>query len=211
MDLQRTEQWHADRLGKVTASRISDVMAKGRSGAPSATRANYLAELVSERLTGVPYQGFQSAVMQRGTEEEDNAIRLYAFMRDADVVEVGFIPHPTISDAGASPDRLVGADGLAEFKCPNTATHIKTLRGGKIDRTYRLQMQWQMECTGRAWCDFVSYDPRLPPEMALHVERVERDDEEVAEVREAVTAFLAEVSEAVADLRDRFPGFSEAA
>ena len=200
---QRTDEWLSERAGKVTASRIADVMAKTKSG-HGAGRANYMADLVAERLTGVPKQGFTNAAMQWGTETEPYARDRYSEEMLCVVEEVGFVRHPTIENTGASPDGLVGDDGLVEIKCPNTATHIETLRGGAIDRKYILQMHWQMICCERQWCDFVSFDPRLPLEMQLHVQRVERDEELCAEIEAEVTAFLKELDETVADLRARY-------
>ncbi len=196
---QGTEEWEAARCGAVTASRIKDVMAKGQKGAPSKTRATYMGELIAETMTGVPADSFTSAAMQHGTDTEGEARAAYALLREA-VDEVGFVAHPSISRSGASPDGLVGDDGLVEFKCPNSATHIATLRGAKIARAYALQMQWQMACTGRKWCDFVSYDPRMRADLSVSIERIERDDELIAEIEAEVTAFLAEMDAAIADL-----------
>lgn len=201
---QRTEEWHQARLGRVTASKIADVMAAGRGGKPSATRANYRAQLVVERLTGTPSEGFTSAAMQHGTETEPQARATYTLMTFRSVEEVGFVPHPSIEMAGASPDGLIGDDGLIEIKCPNSATHIATLRGASIDDKYMKQMQFQMACTGRAWCDFVSFDPRLPDEMQMHIRRVDADWEMINEIETAVRSFLAEVNEELADLRARY-------
>ena len=200
---QRTPEWFAQRLGKVTASRIGDVMAKTKTGF-SASRANYHAHLVAERLTGIASEGFSSAAMQWGTETEPQARAMYSFETGQEVEETGFHVHPALAMSGASPDGLVGASGLLEVKCPNTATHIATLRGGSIDRKYILQMHWQMACTGREWCDFVSFDPRLPLEMQLHVQRVNLDAALLAEIETEVTTFLSEVDSAVADLRERY-------
>lgn len=200
---QRTDAWLSERAGKVTASRIADVMAKTRSGY-GAGRANYMADLVAERLTGEPKQGFMNGAMQWGIDTEPQARAMYELETGFSVVEKGFCPHPTIPMTGASPDGLVGDNGLVEIKCPNTATHIATLRGGAIDRKYILQMHWQMMCIGREWCDFVSFDPRLPPEMQMLIQRVELDAELAAEITEEVTKFLAELDEAVADLRARY-------
>lgn len=201
---QRTEEWFQSRLGKVTASKIADVMAQGRGGAPSATRATYRAQLVVERLTGVPYEGFRSAAMDHGTETEPQARATYILNTGRNVAEVGFVAHPRIEMTGASPDGLIGDDGLIEIKCPNSATHIATLRGADIDGKYLKQMQWQMACTGRAWCDFVSFDPRLPDEMQMLICRVPRDDALIAEMEAAVTAFLSEVDAEIADLQNRY-------
>jgi len=196
---QRTDEWFASRCGKVTASRIADVMAKTKTGY-GAGRANYMAQLVAERLTGATEPCFTNAAMQWGTEKEPEARECYSFHRGLSVVEEGFVPHPVIDMAGASPDGLVGDHGLVEIKCPNTATHIDTLLGAAIDDKYIKQMQFQMACCGRKWCDFASYDPRLGVEMQLHVRRVERDDALIAEIEEAVAAFLAELDDKVARL-----------
>lgn len=199
---QRTEEWFAARLGKVTASRVADVMAKTKSG-PSASRKNYLAELVAERLTGMQGERFQSAAMQWGTDQEPQARLAYEFLTDNPVEEVGFIDHPTIEMFGASPDGLVGDKGLVEIKCPNTATHIDTLLTGKIDRKYLIQMQAQMACTGRDWCDFMSFDPRLPADLQTFVQRVDRDDEVIAEIEDEVAAFLTDLDGTVASLTEK--------
>lgn len=190
---QRTDEWHAARLGKVTASKIADVMASGRAGAPSVTRANYLAQLLCERLTGRPTEGYTSEAMQHGTDNEPIAINAYEMAQDVIVTPIGFVNHPSIEMSGASPDGLVGDEGLIEVKCPNSATHLATLKGADIDSRYMKQMQWQMACTGRAWCDFVSFDPRMPDHMQLHVQHVRRDDEMIAQIEAAVLTFLAEL------------------
>lgn len=200
---QRSEEWFAARLGKATASKIADIMARTKSGY-GAARTNYAAQLITERLTGEKSDSFTNAAMQWGTETEPRARAAYEFLHGVEVEEVGFIDHPNLAMSGASPDGLVGADGLVEIKCPNTATHLATLEGSKIDRKYILQMQWQMACTDRNWCDFASYDPRLPLSMQLHVERVERDDGLIAEIEEEVGKFLTEIATREADLRARY-------
>lgn len=200
---QRTAEWFAARLGKVTASRVADVIAKTKSGV-SASRANYLAELVAERLSAEPSESFMSDAMRRGMEIEPAARNAYAFLTGNPVVEVGFVSHPAIEMAGASPDGMVNDDGLVEIKCPGTAKHIATLRGASIDGKYVTQMQWQMACTKRSWCDFVSYDPRLPVEMQIEVRRVQRDDALIDELEREVIAFLGEVDATVTDLLNRF-------
>lgn len=201
---QRTPEWFEQRLGKVTASCIHKVMAKLKDGRPGADRNNYHAQLVTERLTGTVAESYSNAAMQWGTETEPQARAMYRFDTGLDAEETGFAPHPTIGMSGASPDGLVGEDGLLEIKCPNSATHIATLTDAPIDRKYLLQMQWQMACTGRAWCDFASFDPRLPIEMQLHVRRVDRDDKLIAEIEAEVTAFLAQVDETVGTLTSRY-------
>lgn len=193
---QRSPEWYAARLGRVTASRIADVMATTKSG-PSASRKNYLAELVAERLTGCTAGGFTSPAMQWGTETEPQAVATYTLVTFREVAPAPFVPHPTIEHAGASPDGYVGEAGLIEVKCPNTATHIDTLLGGAIPDKYQKQMLFQMACTGRQWCDFVSFDPRLPEHMQIFIKRLDRDEDAVAEIEAAVRGFLAEVAETV--------------
>lgn len=190
---QRTDEWFAARCGRITASRLSDVMAKTKSDY-SASRKNYMMELICQRLTGKCDQGFTNAAMQRGTELEPVAREMYVLNQfDAEVKEVGFIPHPTIEWFGASPDGLVNDDGLLEIKCPNTATHIDTLRTGKPKREYLLQMHAQMMCTGRNWCDFVSYDDRLPENLAYFEIRIFQDKDLVEDIIQEITVFLAEL------------------
>lgn len=196
---QRTDDWFAARAGKATASSIYKILAKTKTGY-GADRENYAAQLVAERLTGKPADSYSNAAMQWGIDTEASAREAYAIKIDDKPVEIGFVDHPAIAWSGASPDGLVGFDGLVEIKCPNTATHIRTLNGAGIDKKYMLQMQWQMACTEREWCDFVSFDPRLPDEMQMHVRRVERDDALLAEIEAEVTKFLDEVAATVAQL-----------
>lgn len=201
--VQGSPEWHALRLGKVTASRIADVVAKTKSGY-SASRANYMAELIAERLTGIPAEKFTNGAMQWGIDTEAEARDAYSFRADADVEAVGFVEHPKIPMTGASPDGYVGDDGLVELKCPNTATHFDTLLGGAIPSKYVHQAMWQMACTGRKWCDWVSYDPRVPEEMRLFVYRIKRDDNLIDTLETEVRSFLAEVDKKLGELRSRY-------
>lgn len=196
---QGSPEWHAERCGKVTASRIADLMAKTKTGW-GASRANYCAQLVAERLTGTVIDGYTSQAMEWGTAMEGEARGTYEFYADCAVSAAGFVPHPEIAMCGASPDGYIDDDGLVEIKCPQTATHIDTLLGQAVPSKYVLQIQWQLACTGRKWCDFVSFDPRMPEEMRLFIRRVERDDGRIAEITEAVILFLSEVSDKVAQL-----------
>ena len=200
---QGSPEWFAARLGKISASRMADVTAKTKGGW-GASRANYAAELVAERLTGAKADKFSNAAMQWGTEQEPFARTLYAFMTDATVTQIGVAMHPSIDMACASPDGLVGDGGLVEIKCPNTATHIETLLGSEIDGKYVKQMQWQMACIGANWCDFVSFDPRMPADMQIHIQRVERDPAMIAELEQAARLFLADVDATVAQLISKF-------
>lgn len=201
--IQGTDEWHQARLGRVTASRVADVVAKTKSGW-SASRANYAAELIAERLTGNPTEHFVNAAMQHGTDTEPQARIAYEAWTDCPVGEVGFVQHPRIEMSGASPDGLVGDDGLIEIKCPNSATHIDTLMGEPVAGKYLTQIQWQLACTGRKWCDWISFDPRLPEEMRLFVKRVPRDDALIAILEKEVLAFLAEIEETVEALKQRY-------
>lgn len=200
---QGTDDWFAARLGKVTASRVADVIAKTKTGV-SASRMNYMAQLVCERLTGTAAESYSNAAMQWGIDHEADAAAAYTFHHDTELESIGFVDHPRIAMSGASPDRLVGTVGLVEIKCPNTATHINTLDCGKVPEKYLTQMQWQMACCNRDWCDFVSYDPRMPEEMRLFVKRVERDGNRISELETEVAAFLNEVDETVTRLRERY-------
>ena len=203
MIIQGTPEWFDLRRGKVTASRVADVVAKTKSGW-GASRANYAAQLVAERLTGVTAESYTNAAMQWGTATEPEARSAYEFLRDADVRDVGFVPHPTIAMAGASPDGLVGDDGMVEIKCPNTATHIATLLGEPIPTSYITQMQWQLACTGRQWCDWVSYDPRLPESMRLHVQRILRNNTQIDGLEYEVKKFLADIDATVEALQAKY-------
>lgn len=196
---QGSEEWKNLRLGKVTASRVADVLAKTKSGA-SASRKNYMAQLLCERLTGRQEESFTNAAMQRGIDLEPVARANYMLETGEIVQEVGFIDHPTIEYFGASPDGLIGDDGLIEIKCPNTATHLETLKNRKPDNKYIIQMQVQMACTGRKWCDFVSYDDRLPEDLAYICVRINRDDDHIAEIEKAVSEFLLELKDTIAEL-----------
>lgn len=203
---QGTPEWHQQRLGKATASRIADIIAKTKTGY-STSRANYAAELVAERLTGTPAEHYQNAAMQWGKDKEPEAKAAYEFMRNVDIRAAEFVTHPILAMAGASPDGYIVADtpegfsGLIEIKCPITATHIDTLLSGKVADKYIVQMQWQMACTGARWCDFVSYDPRLPAHLQMFIQRVPADAARIAELTEEVARFLAEVDITVAKLR----------
>lgn len=203
---QGSPEWLAARAGKVTASRINDVMA----AKTTAAYRDYRAQIVAEILTGQPQEsGFTNAAMQWGTEQEKFARAEYemfcAWTVDEawTVNEVGLVIHPTIEQGAASPDGLVSTDGLVEIKCPKTATHLQTLIDKKQPREYENQMLWQMACTGRQWCDFVSYDPRLPEDLQLFVHRFDRDEKRITKIEEAVKQFLTEVNEMIDNIRKK--------
>jgi putative phage-type endonuclease len=194
--VQGSDAWLRARAGLITASKIADVMSKGKGSAESLTRAKYRAQIIAERLTGEPQEDiYQSAAMIRGTEQEPFGRASYEALRGLLVDQVGIVLHPTIERAGASPDGLVDVDGGLELKCPNTTTHINNIVRATVPPEYVPQIQWGMACTGRAWWDFASYDNRLPAHLSLFVVRVPRDDEFIALAEAAVRAFDAEVEE----------------
>lgn len=197
---QGSEAWHLMRLGKITASRINDVVAMIKTG-EAATRADYRIELVCERLTGKPTEGFTNSHMERGIELEPFARSAYEIATSTFVEQVAFIDHPRLKNTGASPDGLVGNDGLIEIKCPAVKTHIKTLVDKKAPSKYMNQMQWQMACTKRLWVDFVSYCPELPENMQLFIKRVERDNGIIAELGAKVLEFDEEVEAVIQQLK----------
>ena len=207
--IQGSDEWKQLRLGKVTASRVADVVVRTKTGY-GAGRANYMAQLIAERLTNVVADAYTNAAMQHGTETEPEARSAYEFYQGVAVKEVAFVPHPRIDQAGCSPDGLVEDDGLVEIKCPNTATHLDTLLGQAVPSKYLDQMQFQMACTGRKWCDFASYDPRMPENMRLFVRRVERDDKRIAELETEIAAFLLEMAVKLSELNSLY-GEKEAA
>lgn len=200
---QRSDEWFAARLGIVTASRMADVMARTKTGY-GAGRANYMAELICERLTGASADRFASAEMQWGTDVEPQARAAYEFLTDSSVTETGFHLHPSIDGLGASPDGLVDEDGLLEIKCPKTGTHLDTLISETIPQKYVLQMHTQMLCTGRSWCDFVSFDPRLPAELQIWIKRVHLDADLAAEIETEARKFLGELSDKIDALRGKY-------
>lgn len=200
---QGTAEWLAARAGLITASRIADLMAKTKAG-ESASRANYRAQLVAERLTGKPQESFSNSAMQWGTDQEPMARSAYEIRHGEMIEQVGLILHSSIPLTGASPDGLIGDNGLIEIKCPNTATHIEYAVSGKPPTKYLLQMLWQMECTGREWCDFVSYDPRMPADMQLFIVRVNRDDKRIKEICDEVMKLNVEIEEQIIKLKEAF-------
>lgn len=198
---QGSSEWFEARRGKVTASRVADVIAKTKSGW-GASRGNYEAQLIAEILTGQVADSFSNSAMEWGTETEPQARAAYEFANDLTVDEIGFVIHPKIVMSGASPDGLVGTDGMLEIKCPNTKTHIDTLLNQKVPKKYQTQIQWQMACASRAWTDFMSFDPRLPQHLNTFIQRVERDDERIAELEGIVSDFIDEMKIKIKALED---------
>ena len=194
---QRTDEWFAARLGKVTASRVFDAVNKIKSGGYAASREDYKFELALERITNNRTPFRTTAAMQWGTDTEPEARSAYEAATGVFVTEVGLVDHPSIPMAAASPDGLVGDDGLIEIKCPESKQHFENLSKRRADTKYLYQMMWQMACTGRQWCDFVSYDPRFPHHLQMLIVRVARDDQLIADLESEVRLFLSEVDQLV--------------
>lgn len=199
---QRSADWFAARCGSLGASQIADALSKTKDGKPGSTSTSLRAKLVVERLTGIQEDGFKNSAMQWGIDTEDAARLAYEARTGDFVIETGLHKHPFIQGTHASPDGLLGDLGLIEIKCPNSGTHIETIKTAKIATKYIYQMQWQMRCANREWCDFVSYDPRMPEGLRLWVKRVDRDDAKIAELEEGVSAFLASVDADVSILKE---------
>ncbi|WP_375707058.1 lambda exonuclease family protein [Bartonella sp. AA126HLJHH] len=200
---QRTAEWFQARLGKVTASNVYNVLSKTAKGLPTSKYEDYKTKLMTERLIGEISQSYTTPAMQWGIEHEENALREYEFIYDAEVTRCGFIPHPKMKMAGASPDRFIGEDGLIEVKCPQSTTHLRFFIYDEIKPEYIAQMQFQMACTGRKWCDFVSYDPRFTGEffhLRMKVKRVLRDDQQIEQINQVVETFLAEIEREIQQL-----------
>jgi putative phage-type endonuclease len=199
--VQQSPEWFAQRCGKATASRISDIVAKTKTGY-STSRVNYMAQLVVERMTNQVAESYSNAAMEWGVENEPFARAAYEVKTGNTVDQVGAIDHPRIALSAASPDGLIGDDGCLEIKCPHTSTHIATLLGEEPVKKYYDQMQWQMACTDRKWCDFVSFDPRMPSHLQLFVKRIERNDEYIEQLEKEVVQFLMEVEDKVKKLNE---------
>ena len=200
---QGTHEWKMLRLGKISASRINDILAKGRDGNPSASRENYKYDLAIERLTNVPTESFQSSAMNWGVENESMGRGAYEAAKGVFVSEVPWIPHPTIANAGCSPDGLVDdGKGLVEIKCPLSKTHVEYIMGQVPPKTYYNQIMWQLAVTGREYNDFVSYDPRMPLDLELFIIRVQRDEKYIDMLTDEVIKFDAEVTQTVNKLKE---------
>lgn len=203
--LQRNDDWYAARAGKVTASPILKVYKRLKGGAYSKERTTYKYQLIAERLVGTTISGARNAAMQRGVEKEAEARDRYQRLTNLPVTEAPFVPHPHIGMAGASPDGFVGDDGLVEIKCPTSQTAVEVLLTEEVDEQYVAQIQWQLACTGRAWCDYVVFDDRLPETMQMFVKRIERNDALIREVEKEVREFISEISADVERLWNKYP------
>lgn len=206
---QRSPEWFAARAGSLGGSKVKDAIAhlkrKGRESERMQVAVDLMYELAAERITGVPARRVNA--LHWGVEHEDEARASYAFLTNLEVVKVALIPHPTIPNAHASPDSLVGDAGGLEIKCPTSATHLKTLLEDAVPEEHMPQVYWNMACAGpaRHWWDFVSYDPRFPPDMRMFVKRVERVDEVILSLEAEAIAFLGELDGKLEQLRERYP------
>lgn len=201
--IQGTPEWLQARCGSLGASAVQDALAKTKTGW-GASREAVKARLIIERLTGAPQDTYQNDAMRWGSEQEPSAADAYSFVRNVELETCGIYKHPFIQGTHASPDRLVGVDGLIEIKCPVSSTHLDTLLKKKIPGKYVTQMQWQMACTNREWCDYVSYDPRFPAQHQLFIHRVERDGKLIAQLENDVAEFLDEVEKALKELENTY-------
>ena len=193
---QGSDAWHKIRLGKITASRVKDVLTKGRGTSPSKTAESYMMELIAEILTGNSKPFFENDEMRWGTETEPQARAMYAVNNDfVDVKEVAFVEHN--EQVGISPDGLIGDDGLLEIKCPNTTTQLKRALSDDYSADYKAQIQMQLWVTEREWCDFLSFDPRLECGAGYLQQRVFRDEEYIEEMKVKVYAFVEKMNELI--------------
>jgi putative phage-type endonuclease len=199
--IQGSDAWKQLRLGRVTASRVKDIVSTTKTGY-STSRDKYMTQLLLERLTNTVAESYSNDAMQWGVDNEPYARSAYESAKGVLVDQVAFINHPTIEMAGASPDGLVNDDGLVELKCPMSHTHLESLLGG-LDDQYKVQVQWQMACTGRKWTDLCSFDPRFPAELQLVIKRFERDDAYIATLEKEVIKFLAELDDKLNKVKSR--------
>lgn len=200
---QQSEQWFKDRLGKVTASRLNDVVSRLKNGDESSARANYKSQLICERLTGQMRDQFSTPEMRWGSECESFARSAYEVEKGTIIEQIGFVTHPIIAMCGASPDGVVG-NGIIEIKCVSTKNHIEILLNQEVPDEYLNQMHWQMACTGKTWCDFVAFDPRLPEQLQMFIKRVERDDDKIKQLEEETVIFLNEIDEKINKLKNLY-------
>jgi putative phage-type endonuclease len=199
---QGTDAWKIEKLGHVSAGSVSDILSKGRGG-ESKMRDSYKWRIVTERLTGLIQESFSNDAMVWGVETEAEARMTYEMIFGVTVDQTGFVKHPTLKWVGASPDGMIGTDGLIEIKCPHTKTHLQTMKSEEVPKVYIPQMQMQMWTMNRQWCDFVSYDPRLPHNLQFFCKRVKRDDEYISIMEKEVLQFLDEVEVELLTLKNK--------
>jgi len=202
--LQGTDEWRQARCGSIGASDAPSVIRRVKSGGFSADRESLLANKVLERITNTPVEPYRSAAMLQGTAREPEARLMYAILRGVEVEEIDLVCHPTIKGSHASPDGLVGLDGLVELKCPQAPAHLDTLLNETISGDYVTQMMWQMACTGRAWVDYVSFNPDFPPAMQTWIKRVHADAKLIGELEREIIGFIREIDRKVDGLSRRY-------
>ena len=183
---QRSDEWYAVKCGKISASSVSDVLAGGKG----ITRKKYMMRLLAENVSGIPQETYKNGAMEWGIETEPLAKRAYEDSNYVAVKEVGFVEIDEFT--GCSPDGMIGDDGLIEIKCPNTSTHLGYILENKMPSEYVLQVQMQLWVCDRKWCDFVSYDPRVPKRPLWSI-RVERNEEKITEIKDGIKKFVAEM------------------
>jgi putative phage-type endonuclease len=199
---QGSEAWKLLKVGKVSASRMAELLAKTKTGAFAASRAKYMAQLLCERMTGEPTEFFTSQAMQRGTEIEPVARAAYEAENLTSVEQVAWVEHPTIPMAGCSPDGFVGEHGLVEIKCKEIHNHLDSILNDRIDPDHQAQMMWQMCVTGRQWCDYVCFDDRAPEGLQLFVKRLHRDEEKIKQMEDEVRTFLKDLENMIQKLNE---------
>ena len=191
---QNSAKWIWARTGRITASRIFDLMATLKRGGEAASRRDYRAELIAERLTGKTENRYVSKEMRYGSEQEPFARTAYEIRTENIVDQMGFVFHPRLDFSGASPDGLISDDGGVELKCPKTTTHLAYIAAGTVPKEYENQMLWNMACAEREWWDFVSFDPRLPEKLRLFIVRMPRDEARIAEMEREVMTLNHEIN-----------------
>ena len=201
-------EWLQERIGRCTGSRVKDALAVRKDKQPAAPRTNYLIAVVTERLKGDAVEHFVTQAMEWGIATEKYARAAYEIRTGNEVDRVGISAHATIDDFMASPDGFVGDDGVVEFKCPNSTTHVAWMIADAIPEEHRYQLLAELSCSGRQWVDFVSFDPRLPPRMEMFIKRLERTYEvevEISDMEEGVNLFLSDVQLCIAKLYEMNP------
>lgn len=193
-----TPEWKGARAGKITASRASDVIAFAKKGAePLKARTDYIGDIVAEILTREPKRGPRASSLDWGHDVEGIALAAYCVETGTIIERSTFLIHPDFPYIGATPDALVGTVGQVQVKCPeNPCNHVHALRKG-MPQEHMPQVQFELWVTGRAWCDFVSYDPRMPGHRRLYRQRIPRDEPYIAMLAEHTHSLWAEVREAV--------------
>ena len=200
--IQGSEAWFAVRNGKITASKLSDLMRKTKYG-ESTYKTRLRMELAIERITGKSAgDNFMNQAMKNGVEREPDARTLFEAITGKEVALCGSFDHPEVVNTSASPDGLIrGEDAVLELKCPTHVTHAKNLLSDKMPRNYEYQVQWQIACTESEYAYFASYHPDFPPELRLKWVKVEKDNDMILSLENAVREFDAEVEDLITKIK----------